>query len=137
MAELGSTPVSGYRDNVDGPRGGRNRNLRACAIRARDPPHQCASSNPGETGATSWAEPHHYTTRKFRGIDGKRRPRHPAVHSPGEADLRPRVHTEHQGWSSTGLRVKRQLHLADNRSPTRTYQVPLENGYQNANGQRK
>ena len=72
---------------------------------------------------------------KVRGIDGTRRPRHPTVHSPGKADLRPRGYTEHPGRSSPGLRVQRQLHLADNRRPTLTYQVPIENGYLNADGQ--
>ena len=65
MAELGSTPVSGYRDHVDGPRGGQNRDLSACAIRARDPPQQRASINPGKTGATSRAEPHQHPPGKF------------------------------------------------------------------------
>ena len=58
MAELGSTPVSGYRDNVDGPGGGRSRNLSACAIRARGTPQQRASSNSLENGAASRAEPY-------------------------------------------------------------------------------
>ena len=74
VAELGNSPVRGYRDNVDGPRGGRNRNLSACAIRASDPLQQRASSNPGETGAASRAEPHQYPIGKIRGIDGTRRP---------------------------------------------------------------
>ena len=30
-----------------------------------------------------------------------------------------------------------KLHLADNRRPTLPYHVPLENGYWNANGQRR
>ena len=135
MAELGNTPVDGYRDTVNGPGSGRDGNRGACAIRASDHPHQCASSNPGETGAARLTEPHQHPIRKIRGIDGTRRPRHPAVHSPGNADLRPRGYTEHQGLSSPGLRVQRQLHLADNRRPTRTYQVPLENGDRNADGQ--
>ena len=54
------------------------------------PPQQCASSNPGETGAASRTEPHQHPPRKVRGIDGTGRPRHPAVYSQGEADLRPR-----------------------------------------------
>ena len=74
MAELGSTPVSGYRDNVDGPGVGRNRDLSACAISARDPPQQCASSNPGESGVARRAEPHQYPLKKIRGIKGTRLP---------------------------------------------------------------
>ena len=58
MAELGGTPVSGYRDTVDGPKDGRKRDLSACATRASGPPQQRASSNPEETGAASRAEPH-------------------------------------------------------------------------------
>ena len=112
-----------------------SREIRACVIRARAPPHQRASSNPEETGATSWADTHHRTPREFSGINGTRRPRHHAVHSPREADLRPRGYPEHQGRSVTGLLVQRQLHLADNRRPTQNYQVTLENGYRNANGQ--
>ena len=64
MAELGGTPVSGYRDYVDGPRGGRNRDLSTCAIRARDPPQQCARSNPSETGTTFWTYPYHNSAMK-------------------------------------------------------------------------
>ena len=135
MAEIGRTPVSGYRDTVDGTDSGRNGNRSACAIRARDPHHQCASSNPGETGAASRAEPHQHSPRNIRGIDGTRRPRHPAVHSTGKADLRPRRHIEHQGGSCPGLRVQRQLHLADNLRPTRTrYPLKTAIGMQMANG---
>ena len=100
MAQLRITQYRGYRNHVNGPGNGRNREKCACAIRVRDTPQQCTSSNTGETGAASRAEPHQHPIRKVRGTDVTRRPRHPAVHSPGKANLRSRGYTEHQGGSA-------------------------------------
>ena len=65
MAELGSTSVSGHRDNVYVPGGGRNRDLSACAIRARDPLNSVQAVTPGKPAPRVGPSPISITSGKL------------------------------------------------------------------------